>query len=292
MRKECEEKRKTDLNCAGNLKADFLSGKGPQQKRGNAHKTRQCTLFTAILVLALFFALIAFPVFAGGQNLYEWWAEKKLEIAASSFNVPGNEASDILLSSAMSATPTQIQALSRLGYGYGESAIALLLARESGKSLEGVVSLRNQALGWGKVASLLGVDWHRIQGLMRDVHVLVASLQEEVPSPERARIRNQERDGALKKCLTCTPSQNLRGLRSDIDLPQEQVEELRESGLGYGEIAIAQELAEQSGKTVDEAIALFNQGHGWGEIASLLGVNFHGIGNMVSQSQRDNRYGK
>jgi len=92
--------------------------------------------------------------------------------------------------------------------------------------------------------------------------------------------------------LTCTPSQNLRGLRSDIDLPQEQVEELRESGLGYGEIAIAQELAEQSGKTVDEAIALFNQGHGWGEIASLLGVNFHGIGNMVSQSQRDNRYGK
>jgi len=123
MRKECEEKRKTDLNCAGNLKADFLSGKGPQQKRGNAHKTRQCTLFTAILVLALFFALIAFPVFAGGQNLYEWWAEKKLEIAASSFNVPGNEASDILLSSAMSATPTQIQALSRLGYAFKRKSL-------------------------------------------------------------------------------------------------------------------------------------------------------------------------
>lgn len=103
----------------------------------------------------------------------------------------------------------------------------------------------------------------------------------------RERVTQENR--ALK--ATDTPSAP-RGVRASIYLPEETVEALRSQGLGYGEIVIIQELAEKSGKTVDEIVTLFKEGHGWGEIASILGVDFHGIGKIVSQSQKSARHGK
>ncbi|MCR4432729.1 MAG: hypothetical protein NUV70_01615 [Caldiserica bacterium] len=103
----------------------------------------------------------------------------------------------------------------------------------------------------------------------------------------RERVTQENR--ALK--ATDTPS-TPKGVHAAIDLPEETVEALRSQGLGYGEIVIIQELAEQSGKTVDEIVALFQEGYGWGETASLLGVDFHGIGEIVSQGQKSTQRGK
>lgn len=103
----------------------------------------------------------------------------------------------------------------------------------------------------------------------------------------RERVTQENR--ALK--ATDTPSAP-RGVHAAIYLPEETVEVLRSQDLGYGEIVIIQELAEKSGKTVDEIVTLFKEGYGWGEIASLLGVDFHGIGEIVSQSQKSTRHGK
>ncbi|MGB9553270.1 MAG: hypothetical protein ACPL7L_02720 [bacterium] len=100
----------------------------------------------------------------------------------------------------------------------------------------------------------------------------------------RKRVARESR--ALK--ATDTPS-TPKGVHAAIDLPEETVEALRSKGLGYGEIVIVQELAKRSGKTVEEIVALFKEGYGWGEIASLLGVNFHGIGEIVSQGQKNNQ---
>ncbi|MEE8449488.1 MAG: hypothetical protein V3S39_07635 [Thermodesulfobacteriota bacterium] len=61
----------------------------------------------------------------------------------------------------------------------------------------------------------------------------------------------------------------------------------RQSKLGLGEIAIANALAQQSGKSFDEIAALFKAGpkeaRGWGKLARDLGVN---LGQAVSAVQR------
>lgn len=102
---------------------------------------------------------------------------------------------------------------------------------------------------------------------------------------ERIQIRERVTKGncALKATDTFSAP---KGARAVIDLPEETVEALKSKGLGYGEIVIFQELAKQSGKNVEEIVALLKEGYGWGEIAPLLGVDFHGIGEIVSQEQK------
>lgn len=54
-------------------------------------------------------------------------------------------------------------------------------------------------------------------------------------------------------------------------------------GLGYGGLLIANSLAAETGRPVDEIIALKQSGRGWGEIAHEYNAN---LGNVVSRAQR------
>lgn len=118
-------------------------------------------------------------------------------------------------------------------------------------------------------------------------------IRERVATENCEQIQIREKVTQENRALEATDTSSApRGVQAAIYLPEETVEVLRSQGLGYGEIAIVQELAKKSGKTVDEIVTLFKEGRGWGEIASLLGVDFHGIGEIVSHNQKSTPHGK
>jgi hypothetical protein len=56
--------------------------------------------------------------------------------------------------------------------------------------------------------------------------------------------------------------------------------------VGLGGAVRVLELAEASGKTADEIVAMFEGGMGWGQIARELGVDGNaGVGNVMSQGK-------
>lgn len=107
---------------------------------------------------------------------------------------------------------------------------------------------------------------------------------------EQVRTRERASEGDQSQGGLSDPN-SPRGVKEALNLPQDEIEKLRNQDLGWGEIAIIQLLKEKSGKTVDEILALFSQGYGWGEIASLLGVDFRGIGELVSQKNSKHQRG-
>ncbi len=68
-----------------------------------------------------------------------------------------------------------------------------------------------------------------------------------------------------------------------------QIEQMREQGLGYGELARAFELAKMTGKSVSELVALKKSGAGWGEIAKQLGVSMGQVDNNLGQILKSER---
>jgi len=59
--------------------------------------------------------------------------------------------------------------------------------------------------------------------------------------------------------------------------------------LGKGEMAIAQDLARRSGKSLDEIVAMRKTGLGWGQIAHKLGLQ---LGRVIGEGQAPPPAGK
>ena len=68
----------------------------------------------------------------------------------------------------------------------------------------------------------------------------------------------------------------------ELSLTTEQVQALKDDGWGYGEITIAASLAVESGESLQDILALFEAGQGWGEIAKSLGLPAGGFGRIIS----------
>jgi hypothetical protein len=58
------------------------------------------------------------------------------------------------------------------------------------------------------------------------------------------------------------------------------------TGLGYGELEIANLLTKSSGQSFDSIVAKFKAGEGWGKIAHDMGLN---LGKIVSDAHRSNK---
>jgi hypothetical protein len=58
------------------------------------------------------------------------------------------------------------------------------------------------------------------------------------------------------------------------------------TGFGYGELENANLLANESGRSFDEIVAMRQSGEGWGQIAHGLGLN---LGRVVSNAHRSNQ---
>lgn len=57
----------------------------------------------------------------------------------------------------IATTEQQVVALRQRHYGYGEIALAYSLAEKSGKTVDEVLQMREQKLGWGEIAGRLDV---------------------------------------------------------------------------------------------------------------------------------------
>ena len=78
-----------------------------------------------------------------------------------------------------------------------------------------------------------------------------------------------------------------------ISVPLHDISSMQHHNLGYGEIALAYNLAHASGRSVDEILTMrLNQKMGWGKIAKTLGVKLHSAADrsvhILKQSKLDN----
>ncbi len=71
-------------------------------------------------------------------------------------------------------------------------------------------------------------------------------------------------------------------LKTTYALTDEQITALKTRGLNYPQIAISAQLAQKSGKTIDEVVAMrLDSKMGWGKIAKELGVAPSEIGHSI-----------
>jgi hypothetical protein len=126
-------------------------------------RLRQITILAPVAAIVLFFLVTAFPVFAGGENLYQWWAGRELSGAAQGWTAfsPDDQAWQSL-----GIDPQEVSVLADQGLGRGEIAILEVLATLSGRTADDLLVLREQGLGWGKIAAILGVDWYQARELL------------------------------------------------------------------------------------------------------------------------------
>ena len=78
-----------------------------------------------------------------------------------------------------------------------------------------------------------------------------------------------------------------------ITVPLHDISSMQHHNLGYGEIALAYNLAHASGRSVDEILTMrLDQKMGWGKIAKTVGVKLHSAADrsvhILKQSKLDN----
>ncbi len=96
----------------------------------------------------------------------------------------------------------------------------------------------------------------------------LASEEPKVPPPETEPPKTVEPVAPD----TRDPSGKVGALAKEFAVPERQVAELREKGMGWGEVRHALSLSQRSGKSVTEVMALRDSGLGWGQVAHRLGV--------------------
>lgn len=69
---------------------------------------------------------------------------------------------------------------------------------------------------------------------------------------------------------------------ADLGVTPEQIEAVFDQGYGFGEIVIALSIAQESGQTLDDVLALAAQGLDWKDVAASLGVTADSFGKYVS----------
>jgi hypothetical protein len=77
----------------------------------------------------------------------------------------------------------------------------------------------------------------------------------------------------------------------DITDLDEVIDQLREAGLGWGEIIMVLHLASLSDEDVEDIMAMRDGGMGWGEIARALGVDPSELGRSVAAVMSEGKAG-
>ena len=91
----------------------------------------------------------------------------------------------------------------------------------------------------------------------------------------------------LLLCTVASRGENLTRISNATGVPVETLQAERAStGLGWGGIEKAHLLANASGQSFDNIVALHHSGQGWGKIAHDNGLN---LGRLVSNANRSNQ---
>lgn len=182
MEDELETKLKKVLKQISDLAPEAIGAGELLRKKAYERKRARGIAFSLVplLLIALFLAVTAFPVFAGQENLYQFYASRKLEKEVESWNsVALGHIGEEDLAQELGMPLEKISALRASGYGYGEIVLMAKLAQASGKDLSQIQEMREKGLGWGRIATELGVSW---QGISQKVAQERENVQHQVKS--------------------------------------------------------------------------------------------------------------
>lgn len=161
MNKDFDQKIKRVLEQVSSLSPEFISGDELLNNKRRQHQKRKA--FAAgllpLLLIALFFSVTAFPVFAGQENLTQFLTSRRIAQELQNWDDlnSGNQ-KDEDLALELGIPVEQVKSLRDSGYGYGEIALMAALSRESGKDIFQIQEMREKGWGWGRISSELGVS--------------------------------------------------------------------------------------------------------------------------------------
>lgn len=165
MEDELEKKLKKVLELVSDLAPNPLGASELLQRKAYEHRRARGIALSLlpVLLIALFLAVTAFPVFAGQENLYQFYASRRIAGEVESWNsLALGKTGEESLAQELGITEEEIQALRASGYGYGEIVLMVQLSRTSGEELSKIKEMREEGLGWGRIAAELGVSWRSI----------------------------------------------------------------------------------------------------------------------------------
>ncbi len=160
-------------------------------------------------------------------------------------------------------------------FGCGELLIANSLATATGKTFGQIAELKASGEGWGQIAhdsnlklgDIVSKAHHAVDGVaaQSDLQKHAADLDKQAETPDgRERVLEQ--------------------ISQQTKVPVSVLEDQKaKTRLGYGELFIANSLANATGKTFDQIAGLKASGQGWGKIAADNKVN---LGDVVSKAKQ------
>lgn len=161
MGNDFEEKIKKALGRISMVSPDFIGAEELLKKKGRQHlksKALKAALLPLISIF-LFLSITAFPVFAGQENLVQFFTSKRVAQELQKWEPLDWENGKLESLSQELGIPLDIvETLKDAGYGNGEIALMVILSKESGKEIPQILEMREKGLGWGRIFSELGVS--------------------------------------------------------------------------------------------------------------------------------------
>lgn len=121
--------------------------------------------------------------------------------------------------------------------------------------------------------------------------VLAACLA--LPAAAQDDAERKDKEGSSVEAPADTESKgskkHLEKLSAEFGVTEARLVELREKGMGWGEIGHALAIAQKSGKPLDDVLKLRESGMGWGEIAKQYGFK---LGEIKGNAKKAEALGK
>jgi hypothetical protein len=159
--------------------------------RNVAHvRRRNAALRTVAVAIVLTMALSSVtPVFGRNGTLPQVITAMAAERQAQKMNKKLGTATVQQTSAALQASAATVQAINDSALSETDSILALVISKRSGKSIDEVLALRKQGLGWGIIMAQLGVSGHDIGKAMSQAQaVAVAGTQEQQQEQARGKV--------------------------------------------------------------------------------------------------------
>jgi uncharacterized protein YqgC (DUF456 family) len=159
--------------------------------RNVAHvRRRNAALRTVAVAIVLTMALSSVtPVFGRNGTLPQVITAMAAERQAQKMNKKLGTATVQQTSAALQASAATVQAVNDSALSETDSILALVISERSGKSIDEVLALRKQGLGWGIIMAQLDVSGHDVGKAMSEAQeVAVAGTQEQQQEQARGKV--------------------------------------------------------------------------------------------------------
>jgi hypothetical protein len=223
--------------------------------------------------------------------------QRALERSVALLDATSREAEDVACSHIAKVTGKAVETLRKAraeaGLACGELLVAAQVAASSGMAFADAVAELKAGKAGAEIAAEAGVKLAGITKSAERVEAMVNREREDLQKRVAAEKRNLEKKiAAINAAAKHGEDVVLERISKETGVAIEKLRELKgESGLGFGELLVATEIAAASGKTFADVVAEFKAGKGWGSIAADSNVELGGLikstGHVQAMIDRD-----